>query len=134
MRPEVSIQILITGLQDSDAEARAMVASYLETVDWHPKDEYQSVIFLFAQKKWTELGKFGKTAVGVLTRGLSDQDPEVRRASAELLGTIGGKTAVSALMGGLLDEDREVRFVSLKTLLRKPSGDGTDLLSRLKNE
>lgn len=134
MRPEVSIQILFSSLQDPDAEMRAMVASALEAIDWHPENDYQSMILLFAQKKWTELGKTGKNAVGVLTEGLTDRDPEVRRASAELLGTIGGKTAVSALMEGLHDEDREVRFASLRTLLKKPSGDGADLVSILKKE
>jgi HEAT repeat protein len=134
MRPEVSSQILFSSLQDPDAEVRAMVASALEAIDWHPENDYQGAILLFAQKKWIELGKTGKTAVGVLTEGLTDRDPEVRRASADLLGTIGGKTAVSALMEGLHNEDREVRFASLRTLLKKPSGDGADLVSILKKE
>ena len=58
----------------------------------------------------------------------------MRRASAEMLGTIGGKTAVSILMEGLHDEDREVRFASLKTLLKKPSGDSADFVETLKKE
>lgn len=58
----------------------------------------------------------------------------MRRASVELLGTIGGKTAVSALMEGLHDDDREVRFTSLRTILKKPADDGADLISALKQE
>ena len=58
----------------------------------------------------------------------------MRRASTELLGSVGGKTAQSALMEGLHDDDREVRFASLKTLLKKPLGDSDDLVSTLKKE
>ena len=134
MEPEVYSQIIFSLLQDSDSDVRAMAASNLETKDWHPENEHQSILFLFAQKKWTELGKSGNAAVGILTSGLTDKDPEVRRASTELLGSIGGKTAQSALMEGLHDEDREVRFASLKTLLKKPLGDSDDLVSTLKKE
>jgi HEAT repeat protein len=134
MKPEVSSQILFSLLQDSDSEVRAMAASNLETKDWHPENEHQSILFLFAQKKWTELGKSGNASIGILTRGLTDKDPEVRRASTELLGSIDGKTAQSALMEGLHDEDREVRFASLKTLLKKPLGESDDIVSTLKKE
>jgi HEAT repeat protein len=134
MKPEVSGQILLSLLQDPDADVRAMIASNLEAIDWHPQNEHQSILFLFAQKKWTELMKHGDAAVGILTEGLTDKDPLVQRASAELLGSIGGKTAVSALMEGLHDGDREVRFASLRMLLKKPSCDSDDLVSSLKKE
>jgi HEAT repeat protein len=134
MQPALSNQILIPLLQDSDSEVRALVASKLEAINWHPENEDQSMMYLFAQKKWTELGKTGQTAVRVLTGGLTDRDPDVRRASAELLGATGGKTAVSALMGGLHDEDHEVRFTSLRTILKNPSRDGDDVVSILKKD
>ena len=134
MKPASSSQIITSVLQDPDSEVRALVASNLAAIDWHPENEFQNVIFLFAQKKWTELEKCKKNATGVLTEGLTDRDPEVRQASMELLGTIGSKTAISALMEGLHNDDREVRFASLRMILKKPSHDGADLVSILKKE
>ena len=37
-------------------------------------------------------------------------------------------------MEGLHDEDREVRVASLRTLLKKPSGESDDRVSTLKKE
>ncbi len=134
IQPALTSRTFPTLLQDPDSGVRAMVASKLEEIHWIPENDDEKIRFLFAGRKWNELKETGDNAVRVLTGGMTDLDPEVRRASAELLGMVGSKNAESALIEGLHDEDREVRLRSIKSLLTMPSGESSRLISSLKRE
>lgn len=56
------------------------------------------------------LGKFSRTAVPLLIDTLEDQDEDIRRDAAWMLGNIGDERAIPALSEALKDPDEDVRF------------------------
>jgi HEAT repeat protein len=132
MKPEISSRILVSELENSDCEVRQMVVVALDSIDWQPENPYQNAMYLFAKQEWTSLESLGKTAEGILIRGTTDNDPEIRRASTELLGSIGGRHTVTVLTEVLHDENREVRLSSIKTLLKMRGGESSRFIFGLK--
>jgi len=132
MKPDISSRILVSELENRDGEVRKMVARALDTIDWQPETPDQRARYLYAQQDWKALAQLGSAAAGVLVQGTSDSDPLIRKASADLLGSIGDRKAIPALTETLHDENRDVRVSSVKTILKMRGGESSRLISTLK--
>lgn len=96
-------------LKDTDSGIRWLAARFLEMNGWKPEFPEDEITYLIAAQKWGELTKRGKIAVGALILFLKDDDPDVRKEAAAMLGEIKDFLAVDSLIATLGDENSDVR-------------------------
>ena len=73
-------------------------------------------------------GRLGKGQISALTLALTDEDGEVRRLAADLLGTLGDPLALSPLGLALQDEDLWVRATAVRSLGRLAGSESEKLV------
>jgi len=111
---EPAVEPLLAALDEP--EAREAASQVLEKLGWDTGDAAQRAQRLIAEGQWDDVAKMGGPAVGLLIKALEDQDDEVRRSAAAVLGTIGDEKAVAPLVKSLQDDDSEVRRRAARSL------------------
>jgi HEAT repeat protein len=112
-----AINSLVSALQDSDTVTRKGAAETLTKIGWIPSTTGEKTIFLLANQKWDELRALGAPAAALLVTSLGDENSDVRKRAAELLGKI-GKPATGALVLALEGRDGAVRKKAAEILIK----------------
>ena len=106
---EPAARLLPGALTDEHFRVRAGVADALDRLNWSPSTAEETVIYLIAKERWSDLARSGVVAVEPLIQVLDDHDDSIRRRAARVLGEIGDPRAVSGLMNLLHDDFYSVR-------------------------
>lgn len=88
---------------------RAGVVDALDRLNWSPSTAEETVAYLIAKERWSDLARSGAIAVEPLIQVLDDRDDSIRRRAAKVLGEIGDPRAVPGLMNLLHDDYYSVR-------------------------
>jgi HEAT repeat protein len=111
---EPAVEPLLAALEEP--ETRETASQVLQKLGWETGDAAQKAQRLIAEGQWDDVAKMGGPAVGPSIKALEDEDDEVRRSAAAVLGTIGDEIAVAPLVKSLQDDDSEVRRRAARSL------------------
>lgn len=111
-----TIELLIKHLRNPDAYIRRWALSVLQRFRWQPRNDEETVSYLWASAQWEALIAMGPLALEPLLVAVRQEDVVVRRKAATALGAIGDRSAVEVLLTALHDEDLEVRRCAVEAL------------------
>lgn len=93
------------------------------TLDWYPATDREKACFLVEQSREQsrlrnsfKIVELGENAIEALTGALRDEDYEVRRQAAYILGQIGSPRGIAPLINALKDYDWKVKKAVLDAL------------------
>jgi HEAT repeat protein len=101
--------LLPGALADEDFRVRAGAADALDRLGWSPEPGEETVRYLIAKERWSDLARMGSPVVGPLVAALNDPDDSIRRRVARVLGEVRDPRAIPALMALLHDDYYSIR-------------------------
>ncbi len=101
--------LLPGALADEDFRVRAGAADALDRLGWSPAPGEETVRYLIAKERWSDLARMGPPVVGPLVAVLNDRDDSIRRRAVRVLGEVRDPRAVPALMALLHDDYYSIR-------------------------
>lgn len=101
--------LLPGALTDRDFRVRAGAADALDRLGWSPAPGEETVRYLIAKERWSDLARMGPPVVGPLVAVLNDPDDSIRRRAVRVLGEVRDPRAVPALMALLHDDYYSIR-------------------------
>jgi HEAT repeat protein len=101
--------LLPGALADEDFRVRAGAADALDRLGWSPAPGEETVRYLIAKERWSDLARMGSQVVGPLVAVLNDRDDSIRRRAVRVLGEVRDPRAVPALMALLHDDYYSIR-------------------------
>ena len=113
--PEAVVEEVVEEVA-AEPELEPVEEEVIEEVEAVPSEEEEEALRLIEAREWKKVLEIGEPAVGTLMQSLRDEDDEIRRSAAIVLGTIGGERAVGPLIQSLQDEDSEVRRRAARSL------------------
>ena len=106
---DAAVRLLPGALTDGDFRVRAGAADALDRLGWSPEPGEETVCYLIAKERWSDLLTRGTIAVGPLVRVLNDRDDSIRRRAATILGELQDPRAVGPLVDLLHDDFYSIR-------------------------
>lgn len=101
--------LLPGALADEDFRVRAGVADALDRLGWSPEPGEETVRYLIAKERWSDLVRMGPAVIEPLVAALNDRDDSIRRRAARVLGETRDSRAIPALMFLLRDDYYSIR-------------------------
>lgn len=106
---EPAAALLPGALADEDFRVRAGAADALDRLAWSPGPGEETIRYLIAKERWSELARMGAPVVGPLVAVLGDRDDNIRRRAARVLAGVRDPRTIPPLMTLLHDDYYSIR-------------------------
>ena len=113
---------------------RTELLSCLGKLGWSPKTDEEKIIFLIAEKRWSDLRQFGEKIIGPVSALLTDTDENLRIGAIDLLCELSDTRISGILKKGLKDRSKKVRIAALNGLITLNNPDDIEDLILALNE